>query len=484
MAIRILDTNLSVQNINARIPFRYGIAELIAVPHLFVRCLCEIDRQLQWGIAADSLIPKWFTKDPHTSYQDDLDDMLEVIQQACEIAVQAAPAETVFDLWQRVYQGQQAWASQAGHPPLLWNFGVSLVERAVIEAFCRVEQIPFSQALRTNRLGIRLAAIHSGLGDSQPADWLPDQPLERILVRHTVGLSDALTEAEIRSEERVWDGLPQSLEASIRFYGLTHFKLKIQGNLKADLARLKRIQTVLEKNAPADFAFTLDGNEQFTEIEQFQEFWQALHKDPDLDRLLDHLLFVEQPLYREVAFCDENRAGLQAWGERPPMIIDESDSTLDSLEKALGCGYNGTSHKNCKGIFKHIANACWLEYLRRSQPDRRYILSGEDLANVGPVALLQDLAVMANLGINHVERNGHHYFPGLSMFPANLQLKMARQHPDLYEANETGYAAVKISEGMVSTLSVIQAPFGIAPSLDQAEFMPLEQWAFDSLELS
>ena len=353
----------------------------------------------------------------------------------------------------------------------------------MIDAFCRAKNIPFSDALRTNQLGLRLAEIHADLGDSQPADWLPRLPLERIIVRHTVGLSDPLTEAELLPAERVDDGLPQSLEASIRRYGLTHFKLKIQGDQEPDLERLKRIQAVLDETAPVNYAFTLDGNEQFTEIEQFQAFWLALCSDPDLKRLLAHLLFVEQPLYREVAFCDENSAGLLAWDDRPALIIDESDSSTSSLETALECGYSGTSHKNCKGVIKHVADACWLEQLRRSYPERRYILSGEDLANVGPVALLQDLAVMANLGISHVERNGQHYFRGLSMFSPGLQARVARQHSDLYEMDDLGYPIVKIEAGTMSSLSAVRAPFGLVFSLDPAEFMPIEHWANHSLAI-
>ena len=135
MAIRLLDSNLYVQNIHTRMPFRYGIAELIAVPHLFVQCLCEIEGRQQWGTSADSLIPKWFTKDPHTAYQDDLEEMVAVIQHACEAAGQLGSCSTVFELWQQLVQAQQAWAEPASHPPLLWNFGVSLVERAVIDAY-------------------------------------------------------------------------------------------------------------------------------------------------------------------------------------------------------------------------------------------------------------------------------------------------------------------------------------------------------------
>ena len=38
---------------------------------------------------------------------------------------------------------------------------------------------------------------------------------------------------------------------------------------------------------------------------------------------------------------------------------------------------------------------------------------GEDLTTVPTVALEQDLALHAALGITHLERNGHHYFAGL-----------------------------------------------------------------------
>ena len=53
-----------------------------------------------------------------------------------------------------------------------------------------------------------------------------------------------------------------------------------------------------------------------------------------------------------------------------------------------------------------------LAYYRRQDPSQALILSSEDLCSVGPVAMIQDLTVAANLGITHAERNGHHYFAG------------------------------------------------------------------------
>ncbi|HCK09333.1 MAG TPA: hypothetical protein DHW45_05625, partial [Candidatus Latescibacteria bacterium] len=92
------------------------------------------------------------------------------------------------------------------------------------------------------------------------------------------------------------------------------------------------------------------------------------------------------------------------------------------------------SHKNCKGIFKGIANAC-LMTKRQADTGIAHILSSEDLANVGPVALTQDLAVLATLGITHSERNGHHYFAGLSMFPEEVQAQVVENHASLYRSN-------------------------------------------------
>jgi hypothetical protein len=143
---------------------------------------------------------------------------------------------------------------------------------------------------------------------------------------------------------------------------------------------------------------------------------------------------------------------------------------LSSLHEALRLGYSGTSHKNCKGVFKSFINACWLEQLRREQPSRHLIQSGEDLANIGPVALLQDLAVCAALGIESVERNGHHYFAGLSMFPTAVQQQMLDAHGDLYQAGRDGWPTLSIRDGMLSVASLNAAPFGAEFLLDVDQF--------------
>ncbi len=476
MSIRIEDARAFALTLRTRMPFRYGIAQMVEVPHVFAQVTLAAGATRATGLAADHLPPKWFTKNPDTSPADDIAEMVAVIQHALRLARAAPPGTTVFDLWQQLYHDQRAWGDAQGYPPLLSGFGASLVERALIDAYCKATGVIFAESVRANALGIRLGDIYPDLSHKQPADYLPAQPLAHITVRHTVGLSDPLTDAEIPDSERLDDGLPQSLAACIRAYGLSHFKLKLCGEPAKDLDRLTRIVAILEDNAPADYAFTLDGNEMYQHVAPFREFWRALTANARLAPFLRRLLFVEQPLHRSVALSDEARAAFGAWPDRPPLIIDESDGPLDTLALALDCGYHGTSHKNCKGVFKGIANACLIERRRQSDPGAKLVISAEDLSNVGPVALLQDLAVVATLGIPHAERNGHHYFAGLSMAPAQTQVAVLQAHPDLYRRHEQGFPTLDIQGGQISARTVTRAPFGTGFSFDPAQFTPLDDW--------
>lgn len=474
--IRLLRTDLHTHDIHTRMPFKYGIATLTAVPHLFARVHVEIDGVKATGIAADSLPPKWFTKNPTTTAEEDIIEMVDVIQAACRHAEQIQSAESLFGFWQQLYAMQKEWAEtrnvSSAYPPLLWNFGVSLVERALIDAFCRAKGITFHAAIHDNAFGIDLGTIHAELAGTIPADHLLPTPSQTLIARHTIGLVDPLTDDDIPADERVDDDLPQSFAASIRHYGLTHFKIKVGGDVQEDLTRLAQIIDVIEQTVVGDYAFTLDGNEQYKSMDDFRTFWDALVAR--FPAFVERLIFVEQPLHRDIALSAEVGEALANWPNRPPMIIDESDGSLESLPTALALGYQGTSHKNCKGIFKGIANACLIAHRQRQDPSQPYLLSGEDLTNIGPVALLQDLAVLATLGVDHAERNGHHYYAGLSVFPPRVQEQVLTHHGDLY-TQQADLIAVAIRSGKVALDSVVRTPFGVGFDLDVEQFTQLAQ---------
>lgn len=479
MRLRVKSVDFNILNMHNRLPFRYGIVTLTALPHLFVRLELEDGGMRRAvGMSADHLPPKWFTKDPNTHFRDDLVDMVDVIRSASHLAMGLEAAASPFDLWDRLYAAQKEWASSKPYPPLLWNFGVSLIERAVIDAFCRMEQIPFSRALRQDRLGITQAFLQ-GLG----TQLLPREPLRRVIARHTVGMTDPIEESDIPPDQKLSDGLPQSLDQCIRAYGLKHFKIKLSGNVEGDARRLRKLAGVISRLAPEDFAFSLDANENFKELGPFRALWEGLSSEPSLKEFLSRLIFIEQPLHRDVALSPGVKAAMHDWPGRPPMIIDESDAELQSLPQALDCGYSGTSHKNCKGIFKSIRNACILENQRRQHPEARFIFSGEDLSNIGPVALLQDLAVAANLGIWSIERNAQHYFRGVAMLPRELQQALLDRHGDLYHTNASGLVTMNIRDGALDIGTLVDSAMGVGFDFDSRQFTPLDQWRFDSLGL-
>ncbi len=459
--IALKDAALFQTRLRARMPFRYGIATMTEVPHVILRIVFEIDGAAWEGLAADHLPPKWFTKDPNRALAAEIDEMLLVIRHAMGAAA-AIRAAAPFLFWRELYAAQAAWGAANGIPPLLAHFGTSLVERALVDAFCRSAGLTFEAALRENRFLIDLGALHPSLAGTGPRHWLPSRAPDAIVVRHTVGLSDPIEDSEIPAGERVDDGLPQSLAACIRFYGLMHFKIKIDADLGRARERLLRIAGVLARDCTGGFAYSLDGNESFRDPAAFAGRMRELIAEPGLERFWPHLLFIEQPLHRDVALSAA-ADWTTAWPGRPPIIIDESDGEIGSLPRALELGYAGTSHKNCKGVFKGVANACLLA--QRRAAGLPSLLSGEDLTVVGPVALLQDLAVQAVIGVSSVERNGHHYFAGLSQFPPEIQAHVLAHHGDLYVRGAAGWPRLDVRGGEVRLGSVLRAPFGCAVGL-------------------
>ena len=92
-------------------------------------------------------------------------------------------------------------------------------------------------------------------------------------------------------------------------------------------------------------------------------------------------------------------------------------------------------------------------------------MSGEDLANIGPIANHQDLVVQAALGNESVERNGHHYFNGLSVFDQAIQDAILESFPGMYTHDSEGVARLDIRNGQLSIEELNDLPFGTSESI-------------------
>jgi L-alanine-DL-glutamate epimerase-like enolase superfamily enzyme len=399
--------------VKLRMPFRFGVVTLTEAPQAFARARIRFqDGKEAEGGAAELLAPKWFDKNPALSDEENF-EQLRVSMRAAREAYLDSDSNTAF-----------------GHSRptvgLVENFGPALLDRALLDALCRALGVSFYRAVRENAPGIAFADL------DMPRFLARLQPRHEITARHTVGLVDPISS----SEKRVNDGLPETLEEVIARYGYRWFKLKVGGDVKADVERLTAIANVLDR-IPGDYHASFDGNEQYEDVHGVLELWRKIREEPKLERLASNVVFIEQPIKRQKALA----ADISALAAEKPVIIDESDDSLDAFPRAKALGYRGVSSNTCKGIYKSLINAA-----RCAAWGDGYFMSGEDLTIQAGIALQQDLALVSLLGLTHVERNGHRYVNGMAGLPDAEQKRFLNSHEDLYEQSH-GAVRVRIRDG-------------------------------------
>jgi hypothetical protein len=467
-----------VRELRLRLPFRFGVVTLRELPLLHLAIEAEgADGRRQRGFAADNLVPKWFDKDPAKSAARNIADLIASVRAAEAAYRAAAPTpRTVWDIWREAYPRARRQGAERGLDPLVAGFGSALFERALADAAGRLAGASLGAMLRGNLLGLHPGEVHPELSDHDLASWAGRQPPATLAVRHTVGLLDPLVAGDLGPEGGPRDGLPRTLEEYVAAQELRYFKLKVGGAVDADVDRLERIAAVLDRRVPDRYAVTLDGNEQFKSIHEFARLLAAIRRAPRLQRLRAALAFIEQPLDRAIALEPAATEGLRELSGTCPLIIDESDGELGAFKAAIALGYRGVSTKNCKGIVKSFLNRTLVERLNRDRaPGDRLFMTAEDLTNVPVVPLQQDLATVRALGLEHAERNGHHYLRGLAHCSRAERAAATSLHADLYRG-DADEAWLRIEGGRLQLGSLEVPGYGIAFDPDPAAMTPLEAW--------
>ncbi len=446
MRFSVQEISFFERDVKLRLPFRFGVVTLTEAPQAFVRARIRLENGKQAeGGAAEILAPKWFDKDPGLTNEQNFGQLRASLRLARE-AYLASGANTAFGHSIEIYGPQIALAATQGLNSLVACFGPALIDRALLDALCRGLGVSFYKAMTTNLAGIAAPGWQADLLAFDMNEFLASlKPRSAIAARHTVGLSDPLT----AGEKKLDDGLPETLEEVIDRYRHRWFKLKVSGELRADLERLTAISRVLDGRIGDPYRATLDGNEQFSDAEEVIRFWKAICKEPDLRRLASSVVYIEQPIKRSRALGGD----ISALAEDKPVIIDESDDSLEAFPRARRLGYSGVSSKTCKGLYKSILNAARCRLWNREEGRDRYFMSGEDLTIQPGLALQQDLALVSLLGLSHVERNGHHYVNGMAGVPEAEQQAFLGAHRDLYERSH-GAVRPRISGGMLEIKSL------------------------------
>jgi hypothetical protein len=447
---KLIDVEIYERPVLLRLPFRFGVVTLTQCPQAFVRVRIEtVAGKVFEGVSAEMMAPKWFDKNLALTNEDNFNQLRHVLLLARDAYLAKSTLSTAFYFFAANYADHQLQSAKFGYNALLANYGPALIDRAILDALCISEQCSVYEAIRQNRVGIESESqsFVKDFSNLHIENFLAElKPSSFIAARHTIGMVDPITRSDIKVS--VNDGLPESLDQVVEKYGHTFFKLKVGGNLSEDLERLKAIASVLDLSQDPYFA-SLDGNEQYENVNQIAELVSHMREAPALKRLTSSILFIEQPINRQSALSADVRSSKL----NLPVIIDESDDSLDSFLLAKNCGYAGISSKSCKGIYKSILNGARCRRWNEAGNAFNYFMTGEDLTTQAGISVQQDLALVNLLGIQHVERNGHHYVNGMAALSESEQAAFLHSHSGLYEKSH-GAVRLKILNGKIDLRSL------------------------------
>jgi L-alanine-DL-glutamate epimerase-like enolase superfamily enzyme len=459
--LRVSAVEFFERQVALRMPFRFGVVTLTAAPQAFVRARIRLeDGREGWGAGAEILAPKWFDKNLALSNEDNFDQLRLALRLARDAYLDGA-ARTAFGHFAAHYREVIDAGAKRDLNSLVACFGPAQLDRAILDALCRLQRMSFYEAVQGNLVGIAPAQLAPDLeGFDLDAFLARLHQAEAIDARHTVGLVDAIAGHPRKAD----DGLPESLEEVVAAYGHTWFKLKVGGDVDEDVRRLVEIAAVLD--ASGHYRASLDGNEQYDDLEALRALLGRMAATPKLARLTGAIAFIEQPINRKHALDRD----VSAVSRTTPVIVDESDADLEAFPRAKALGYSGVSSKMCKGLYKSILNAARCALW--SSPAQRYFMTAEDLTTQAGLAVQQDLALVNLLGMTHVERNGHHYVNGMADLPVGEQDAFLAAHPDLYERSH-GTVRLRIRDGRLGVGSLGGVGFASGAEPDWQALTPM-----------
>jgi hypothetical protein len=393
-------------------PFRFGAVTINAATQVFVRVEIEVEgKGTSVGASAELMAPKWFDKRPRLTPEQTVDELRRSLGIARGLYLAGSGFETAFGLHASRMSAQVEACAREDIPPLAAGFGPAEIDKAILDALLRCVGVNFFAGMADNIAGID-ARLSRDLKDDEIRWFFAGRrQLERVGIRHTVGLDD-----KVEGEGGVADAKENA--------GARFFKLKLNGDLQHDLERLSRIGRELAK-LPHDHKVSLDANEQYADLARLGALVDQLHRATGLSGIRTKLLYIEQPMPRDVTW----QTALGELASRK-FIIDEADDSYYAFPMARALGYRGISSKSCKGIYKSIVNAT--RAAKWSARGEKYFITGEDLTCQAGLGVQQDLALGALIGVTHAERNGHHYVDGFGDTPAADAEAFLSAHPDLY----------------------------------------------------
>ena len=289
-------------------------------------------------------------------------------------------------------------------PPLATLVCASPFDAALHDAYGKAHQLncyhTYGGEFLDNDLGRFLGSDFKGV---KIEDHVMKEPVASLPLYHLVGALDPLFSQDVLKP--VGDGLPETLGEWVLFNGLTHLKIKLNGDdLGWDVGRVVGVEKAAEvaqkQRGQSTWHYSLDFNEKCKNVEYLLEFLeQVKEKSP---AAFSRIAYIEQPTGRDLKASRANV--MHAASKQIPVVIDESLLDLESLLMAREMGYTGAALKACKGQSQSVVLASAARHMKM-------FLCVQDLTCPG-ASLIQSASLAAHVkGVSAIEANSRQYCP-------------------------------------------------------------------------
>ncbi|TWT31364.1 mandelate racemase/muconate lactonizing enzyme family protein [Blastopirellula retiformator] len=356
--IRIRDVRISAEHINYRTPIKFGGRVVTDVTLLNVKLDVETaDGRRGTGFGSMPMGNVWAWPTSLTSGDATLQAMIDIgtaiaesgpkLDQSGHPLELTAAAHTQYgDIAAKI--AQDAGITEAV-PKLAALVAASPTEAAIHDAYGKALGQNSYNVLGAEYANTDIATYLSSEFAGEYLDQYTSRtPQAKMPLYHLIGALDPLDQDEL--ENPVGDGLPETLGDWILADGLTHLKIKLNGdNLDWDAARVAKIDAVATtaqtQRGVTTWQYSLDFNERCPNVQYILDFLAKLNESSPT--ALDRVQYIEQPTSRDLRANPENR--MHAAAKIKPVVIDESLIDYESLLLAREQGYSGVALKACKG---------------------------------------------------------------------------------------------------------------------------------------
>lgn len=411
--IRIDDVSFGYEDFSFRTPIKFGGVALDRATILNVECHVTTNAgKSAKGFGSMPIGNVWAFPSRKLGYEQTLGIMKTLAERVAVITSQCQEAGHPIDLThqleplyvQATEQVRTALDLDDPIPLLAMLVSASPFDAALHDAFGKVHGVNCYHTYGPDFMSHDLGHY---LGKDFRGEWLDRyvrrEPLAKMPLYHLVGALDPLEDEDVT--KRIGDGLPETLGEWIRADGLTHLKIKLNGDdLKWDADRVVRVDRVAartqKERGVERWFYSLDFNERCANVEYLLEFLAKVKEQTPAG--FERIQYIEQPTHRDLKTHRHNV--MHAASRIRPVVIDESLLDLESLLLAREMGYTGAALKACKGQSQSLLMAAAAQKFGM-------FLCVQDLTCPG-ASLIQSASLAAHVpGVAAIESNARQYMP-------------------------------------------------------------------------